>query len=176
MASNQQNDVVLEAPNTGRIRELASTVLATLRAAQGQLQDESNELLTHRERLTADQAKIGRSQEELAQLHQDVESKFAELAVAGKKLNDLRAEVEAARKQLDVERLALCGDRVRNSPPEVEAQEAEAPREEILGRCDPAVPPTTDHPHEPVPKPASSNAAQQFRKLRRDAKRKAIGV
>jgi hypothetical protein len=39
-----------------------------------------------------------------------------------------------------------------------------------------SIPAVTEPVENVVPKPAASEAAQQFRKLRRDAKRKALGV
>ena len=177
MASDTNNSILADAPSATRIRDLAGNVLETLRAAQGQIRTESSEVKTQRDLLAKEREQLEKSQAELAQVHKEVEAKFAELAQASDKLNKLRAEIESAREALDAERLALCGERVRQVSPGTDAQEVAVPREQVLVNDDRAVAQLSSHrSREPVPKPASNDAALQFRKLRRDAKRKAVGV
>lgn len=177
MASELQTSNVADAPGASRVRDLAETVVETLRAAQGQIRAESAELNTQRVRLTRDREQLAKSQTDLTQVHKEVEAKFAELAQASNKLSQMRAEIESAREELDSERIALCGERVRQFSPGTETQEVAVPREQVLVNEDRSAAQLSSHrSREPVPKPASSDAALQFRKLRRDAKRKAVGV
>ena len=177
MASESDKTSVADAPGTSRIRDLAGTVVETLRAAQGQIRAESADLQTQRDQLTKEREQLQRSQADLAQVHKEVEAKFAELALASNKINQLRAEIESAREELDSERIALCGERVRQFSPGTETHEVAVSREQVLVNDDRAAAQLSTHrSREPVPKPASNDAALQFRKLRRDAKRKAVGV
>lgn len=177
MASESNRISAADLPGASRIRDLAGTVVETLRAAQGQIRAESADLRTQREQLTKEREQLLKSQADLTQVHKEVETKFAELAQASSNINQLRAEIESAREELDSERIALCGERVRQFSPGTETPEVAVSREQVLINNDRAAAQLSSHrSREPEPKPASNDAALQFRKLRRDAKRKAVGV
>jgi DNA repair exonuclease SbcCD ATPase subunit len=122
-----------------------------------ELRHQEAELKTRSDQLEAYAAELANAREKLTAMQ-------AEMARGEQELTALRAELlERLGTTTRGPWIAPALSTARVGPPE--EQEEDAPAAEV-----PSVPARV------VPKPAASPAADQFRKLRRDAKRKAIGV
>jgi len=110
---------------------------------------------------------LERREQELRSWSEQVEVQTAEMTQTREVLTDMQAQLEHDHKEVSahrdelLQRLSQFGP--RTAPP-VPAAPVEPEK------------PSAAHPSGRSPKPAVAQAVDQFRKLRRDAKRKAIGV
>ncbi len=163
MAGQRAIELLNKAPDPSRVRQLASAALEALRTTQEQLRRDVDELRAERGSLDADRRGVEQAETELGELREELESRFVELAKMMRDLDRQRSEVEASRAQLQ------------------DGQTAVAARSQ--GDCrlsNGSVQSTFDNRHSTLrshlPKPAADKPSDEFRKLRRDAKRRAIGV
>ena len=123
---------------------------------------------------------VGKAQEAATQRQNELAARQAELDAQREDLTSRVTKVQQAEAELTAQREALASlqEQLTRDHHEIATQ-----REELLKQLG-AVPPRSSMDAtpvapalaEPAPKPAASKSAEQFRKLRRDAKRKAIGV
>ena len=104
---------------------------------------------------------------ELAAQEEHLDAQAAELSDTKSTLRSMQAQLAEGQKEVAVQREQLL-DRLGGAPP--------LPTEIRQGRIESEESTPVDSSVESVPKPASSQAAAQFRKLRRDAKRKVVGL
>lgn len=153
-----------------------------------------------KEKCDALQATLGKKEQELTANSRVVQEKFAALEQREEELESLAQELEERQQQVDREAAEI--GQTREALGAMHAQlahdqkEVAAQREELLARLG-AAPPSSSgsspvtvvQPKEKMPEPSTngshgaadaetpaSAAARQFRKLRRDAKRRAIGA
>ncbi len=156
-------ELLKKTPDPSKVRQLASAALGALRTTQEQLRRDADELHAQRGSLDADRRRVEQAEAELGVLREELESKFIELAKMMRDLDRQRSEVEALRTQLQ------------------DGQTAVAARPQ--GDCrlsTGSVQSAFDNRHSTLrshlPKPAADKPSDELRKLRRDAKRRAIGV
>lgn len=120
-----------------------------------------------KEALESQQLELERRKQELEERSRQIEARDAELGELRETLLAMQAQLADDQKEVAAQREALLrqlGDSDQSGPMREGRQNVQNP------------PAQANVPQKHHPKPAAAAAADQFRKLRRDAKRKAIGV
>ena len=129
--------------------------LAELEPQRERLDRRERDMMAREEQIETFAAELNDTHRALSTLQQQLARDQQDLAAQRQELLDQLGGV----KEVPIGTTGRIGDPASSAPPPT-----------------PAPPPSPAAPGAPKPKPAASAAAGQFRKLRRDAKRKAIGV
>ena len=165
--------------------------LRKLGADAEQLDAERTRLAEHQEAQARAVATLAEREHALARSEQQMENRTVEQNTRESEFQQQVSEFSAKAKALEADALALAT--ARETVTALQAQlnrdheEIALQREELLRRLDSAPQvvrtpsngqsvPAPSTPWQSVPKPASAPKVDRFRKLRRDAKRRAIGV
>jgi len=195
----------VEAPSPAEVVASAKTALETFKRARAQMNIEAVELENRREKMEADHEQhVLELQEEKSEQRRLLEVERQELTEKMDDLESRQESVSAMLNQMEVDKDALSAsmkeleerkeqfDKERNAlasaAEELDERELSiTKREHDLAQLQRGLERLTDSqkdeadqqpPPAPVetPKPTGATTADQFRKLRRDAKRRAIGI
>lgn len=181
MALEDQTGPEAGAPPPEGIHGLAQDALAAVSVAQEQLRRDADALQFERESLQRDRAELEQLETDLKSERQGLEHRELQLAARAEQLEAYAAELADTREDLMQmrEQLALGQQEVAARREELRAHVGAPPRFPLRpGHAVAPIDVTVSLPTagKGKPKPAAGQAAEQFRKLRRDAKRRAIGA
>jgi chromosome segregation ATPase len=163
----KQRDLASQQDNVAQERQAQDSAAAVLAERERRLEQAEQQLRTQTAEFELKLIEIGEQEKELQARAKHLDEFAAELTETREALSCLQTQLSHGQQDIAAQREELLQQlgnthqvplRVVSSPPEQDAPLTSSSKDGVF------------------PKPAASRAAEQFRKLRRDAKRKAIGA